>query len=367
MSGDASAHFEGILHVPPNQEIADNEQKPPVKRSWRRKYRKMRAQFEDTMNMSNQLIKDEYKAIALARRLQEQNDQILDLLLDINETSRIPSFLRYDLRSPSPSRSALPPLETPDPEAIQRRIQELRADMVAQVITPEEFAHKMDQLNSSQSVLTKPSSLADMAATIPHSTKVPDPLPEGLMLGENCPGYYSPDHEEEYLLALDSLLDSPTQYDANAHDGKPLRIPNTQSVPTEKDLTLRNPDSVYNWLRKHQPQVFLQDKDPHHHENLSEKSSAKPANAPSGQRGKRGSAVLVNTPGPKAEQDLLDEEIGFIPESGKGGSRAKRERDDDGAYRPKGGSSRGGKRKREGAGGEEGGKRKKGRASGGGD
>lgn len=40
----------------------------------RRKYRKMRAKFEDTMNQSNQLIKDEYKAIALARRLQEQNE-----------------------------------------------------------------------------------------------------------------------------------------------------------------------------------------------------------------------------------------------------------------------------------------------------
>lgn len=36
----------------------------------------MRIKFEDTMNASNQLILDEWKAQALARRLQEQNEQV---------------------------------------------------------------------------------------------------------------------------------------------------------------------------------------------------------------------------------------------------------------------------------------------------
>lgn len=40
----------------------------------RRKYRKMRAKFEETMAASNQLIMDEWKTQALARRLQEQNE-----------------------------------------------------------------------------------------------------------------------------------------------------------------------------------------------------------------------------------------------------------------------------------------------------
>ena len=34
----------------------------------------MRAKFEETMSTSNTLIKDEFGAIALARRLQEQNE-----------------------------------------------------------------------------------------------------------------------------------------------------------------------------------------------------------------------------------------------------------------------------------------------------
>ena len=34
----------------------------------------MRVKFEDTMNTSNTLIRDEFRAIAVARRLQEQNE-----------------------------------------------------------------------------------------------------------------------------------------------------------------------------------------------------------------------------------------------------------------------------------------------------
>ncbi|KAF2193742.1 hypothetical protein K469DRAFT_619019 [Zopfia rhizophila CBS 207.26] len=330
-------------------EQTDDCQKPPVKRSWRRKYRKMRARFEDTMNASNTLIKDEYKAIALARRLQEQNDQILDMLLDINETARIPSFLRYDLREASPSDSVLPSLETDhDPEAVRRRINEFRENMVNGLITTEEFAQKSDQLRNSQTIPTT-RSLASLVAKIPHTTEAPDPAPEGIILGDHAPGYMSPNHEEEYLLATDTILADPTAYDPNAHDGRPLRIPPSQAVPNDKELSLRNPDSVYNWLRKNQPQVFLQDKDGQHHENLSEKSSARPAIAP-GRGGKRPSAVSATTPGPKTDQEMLDEEIGFIPETGTGagkGRRGNKGDDNDSAYRPKGGSSRPAKRKRE--------------------
>jgi hypothetical protein len=34
----------------------------------------MRAKFEETMSTSNQLIKDEFRAMAVARRLQGQNE-----------------------------------------------------------------------------------------------------------------------------------------------------------------------------------------------------------------------------------------------------------------------------------------------------
>ncbi|KAF2468464.1 uncharacterized protein BDR25DRAFT_265126 [Lindgomyces ingoldianus] len=367
MASDSAALLEGQLHAATHPESADTTQKPAVKRSWRRKYRKMRAKFEDTMNTSNTLIKDEYKAIALARRLQEQNDQILDVLLDMNEATRLPAHLRFDLRHLSESDPAVSSREADaDPDAVQRRIVDLREELVAGLITPEQFAQKVDQLHAAQPVIPK-RTLASLEANTPYSTEVPVPAPEGIILGEHAPGYMSPVHEEEYLLAIDAVLENPAAYDPNAHDGRPLRIPPTHPIPNDKELSLRNPDSVYNWLRKNQPQVFLQDKDPHHPENLSEKSSARPGNVP-GRGGKRPSAVSTSTPGPKTEQDALDEEIGFIPETGTGSTKRRRggDKDDDPAYRPKGGASRPAKRKREdGDPVGKGGRKKANRASGG--
>ncbi|KAF2003677.1 hypothetical protein P154DRAFT_543726 [Amniculicola lignicola CBS 123094] len=343
MASEARPQPEGELpDAPPPDAAADDAQQPPVKRSWRRKYRKMRAKFEDTMVESNNLIKGEFKAMAISRRLQEQNDQILELLLDLNDSPRLPAHLRFDLRTLAESDANHPEaVLRVDPDTVQRKLQELRNDLANSVISAEEYAQRADQLHNAPPVPPL-RSLARLEGTVPHTTEVPDPLPEGLLLGEDAPGYMSPAHEEEYLLATDMALADPA-YDPNAHDGRPLRTATTANpMPSEKDLTLRNPDSVYNWLRKHQPQVFLQDKE--HPENMSEKSSARPANAPG--RGKRPSAVS-GTPGPRTE-DAAEEEVGFIPESGTGSVKGRKLKDaDDSAYRPKGGSSRSGKRKRE--------------------
>ncbi|OCK74957.1 hypothetical protein K432DRAFT_437754 [Lepidopterella palustris CBS 459.81] len=363
---DIKARLEAQAAALPDS--GDPASKAPVKRSWRRKYRKMRVVFEDKMNQSNNSYREEFKTAALARRLQEQNDQLLDLLVDINDAGRIPGYLRFDLRSPSPSESVIPSLEAdadPDPIAIHNLIREARAEMVAGLMSPEEFA-KLESKLSCRSLDVGPKSLAILAAQVAHTSELPDPVPEDLQIGDNAPGYLTPNHEEEYLLSTDAALADSTIYDPSAHDGRPLRT-TTHPLPTDKELTLRNPDSVYNWLRKHQPQVFLQDKDPHH-ENASEKSSARPAAEKHGQGrggGKRPSAVSASTPGPKTEQDILDEEIGFIPETGTGSAKSRRNNKDDEPYRPKGGSSRPAKRKREDG---ESGKsaRKKSRASGGG-
>lgn len=216
--------------------------------------------------------------------------------------------------------------------------------MIKGAITPEEFAHKADQIHRAPPIIPN-RSLSRLEALVPHSTQVPSPPPEGLLLGDHAPGYMDSMHEDEYLLALDTALADPSVYDPDAHDGRPLRIPPSRPIPTEKELSIQNPDSVYNWLRKHKPQVFLQDKD-HHPENVSEKSAARQGGG-SG-KSKRGASGV--TPGPKNEPEGEDE-LGFIPETGTVTATAKGRRaarlDDDQAYRPKGGSSRGSKRKRE--------------------
>jgi hypothetical protein len=269
----------------------------------------------------------------------------MELLLSMNDTARLPAPLRYDLRSLAEIEASDPTLPTePDPELIQRRLHELREDLASGFITPEEYARRTERLHNSQQVQPL-RTLANLEATVPHTTHAPEPPTEGLDITENAPSYMSPSQEEEYLLALDMLMAEPN-YNPDSHDIRPLRGA-MHPPPSEKDLTVRNPSSVYNWLRKNQPQVFLQDKDPQHAENMSEKSAARPANPGArnnnnnNNNNKRQSAAH-GTPGPKTDHE--DEEPGFIPETGKT-KKSKGGDPDDGAYRPKGGSSR--KRKRE--------------------
>ncbi|KAL1594571.1 hypothetical protein SLS60_010332 [Paraconiothyrium brasiliense] len=311
----------------------EGAEKAPVKRSWRRKYRKMRVRFDETMTTSNDLILSEWRSNAVARRLREQNDQILDILLNMNDSARLPANLRVDLREQA-EIDAKPTIE--DPELVHQRLNSLRTELANGIITADEYTRRAEDLHNSQTIQLS-RSLVGMEANIPHTTEAPKPPVEGLDLSETAPGYMSPTHEEEYLALLDQAFADP-----NAFDARPIRIPSSHPPPTDKDLSVRNPDSVYNWLRKHQPQVFLQDKDPQHPENMSEKAAPR-ANA--GARGKRQSAA-AGTPGPKTDHE---EDDGFDPESGAAGKGGRKSKggENDSAYRPKGGSSRAPKRKRE--------------------
>lgn len=141
-------------------------------------------------------------------------------------------------------------------------------------------------------------------------------------------GFPGPREEERYLEGLDSYLAG------TAPTSRPF-APSTlrsgeRSGEKDREMALKNPVSVYNWLRKHQPQVFLQDNEAH-----SEKQSTRTATS---RASKRASAV-------KQEPDLYDED-GIALDVGSG-SRGKRKRDDDGGYRPKGGNGRPVKRKKE--------------------
>jgi hypothetical protein len=63
----------------PQSEINSNAQpstdKPKYK-SWRKKYRKMKAHFDDVLKENNTLFVEEQKLDALNKRLQEQNEYV---------------------------------------------------------------------------------------------------------------------------------------------------------------------------------------------------------------------------------------------------------------------------------------------------
>jgi hypothetical protein len=135
-------------------------------------------------------------------------------------------------------------------------------------------------------------------------------------------GYFTPEHETEYYLALDAKL---------GDEAAAVQLARMPDRPTfaerERDLTIRNPASVYNWLRRNQPQT-LQD-----NELASEKSASRPSNQRSSKR----------APAQRKDEDMYDEDGAETHPTPKN----KRKREEDTGYRPKGGSSRSKKKKEE--------------------
>lgn len=320
------------------------------------------------MRDSNRFFDEEQHATRLARRLQEQNEyysplkalgtqllnhiarsQILDLLLDINESTRVLPHLRYDLRSPTPDASAVPALEADlspygpsEIESTRAALDEAKQDLYTGQITPAAFKSMEMELNA---ILNRTNSLSNLSRVQHTTLKIvsAEEMPNDL-LQEAPIGYMTPSHEDEFLSAIDIYL-------ANLPPEAPLMLPRPFR-PTdrerEKDAQLRNPVSVYNWLREHRPKVFLQDPRPEEKESAPEKvpsvsESAGPKSSPkppaSGTAKRRSAAVLKQEVEP--EPEILDDEGNVI-----GGAvidppapKNKRKRDDD-AYRPKGGSSK---------------------------
>ncbi|KAL9105071.1 MAG: hypothetical protein Q9163_000084 [Psora crenata] len=314
-------------------------------RSYKKKFLKLRHAFRDKMRESNTLCDDERRAKQIAWRLQEQNDQLLDLLLDINDSNKIPPYLRYDLSDgaavpelmPDRSPSAYQDLQNP-----QLALHEAKLELQSGHIDLQSYKEQEAALSA---IIGRSQSLNNLCKTS-HSTLQcvpPDLVPADLT--ENTPtNYLSPTHEEEYLSAVDAYLDAPHPVE------QPL--PQPPPKPTERDrereIQLRNPMSVFNWLSHHRPKVFLDD-DPSHDKpaKVPRRASPKPpgatqALARSNVKREKAGALL-----PKPEEEVLDEDgfvTGAIVEEGGGSGRKRKRGQEDDAYRPKGGGSK--KRKR---------------------
>lgn len=263
------------------------------------------------------------------------NSQLLDLLLQVNESSRISPCLRYDLRSPTPSESAVPALE-PDLAPINLNdigeargaLENAKNDLMMGKTTPKSYGNLVIELNE---VINKPKQLSQLKA-VPHTVLEsipPHALPHDINASVPA-GYLSPNHEEEYLSTLDAALELSELGAQRPPSSHPIR--SNERHEKEREVAVGNPVSVHNWLRKYQPQVFLQDND-----LLPEKPVSRPTT--SSRAPKRSSIV------PKQELEIIDDEGYLISGSLEGSSKNKRKREDE-PYRPKGGSSRSTKKKK---------------------
>lgn len=156
--------------------------------------------------------------------------------------------------------------------------------------------------------------------------------------------FLTADDIDEYLYELDSRLKLPP---------KPTLAPSAigKEVPNPAaNFALRNPTSVYNWLRRHAPKTFLQDlekekeKDKSKDKDKDDRHGDKDDDGGKQKRKAGGSARTKRQSAASRKEKEAAESMDWDDDAGYDAPapapKNKRKRDDDGGYRPKGGSSR---------------------------
>ncbi|KAI0389537.1 hypothetical protein F5Y17DRAFT_448579 [Xylariaceae sp. FL0594] len=280
----------------------------PSYKSWKKKYRKMRITFDQKMRDSEELHAMELKAINTSRRLAIENDRLLDLLLDINESPQIPFEKRIDLNLDEDDDDDA--TDSDNSDATQKPAKSLKK-LIQDVphLSYEEYVERFPQIREE----------LEPADPLTHPTS-----------------FLNADAIDEYLYELDERLQlkpkptlAPSAHGRGANTNSPAHF------------ALRNPTSVYNWLRRHAPKTFLQDleKDKDKDDRDKDDGKRRKSNPPR----KRPSAAAARKEREKeaAESMDWDEEVEFDAPT-----KGKRKRVEDGGYRPKGGSSRPAKKRK---------------------
>ncbi|KAI0134569.1 IEC3 subunit of the Ino80 complex, chromatin re-modelling-domain-containing protein [Xylariales sp. AK1849] len=299
-------------HSHDDTQMADSK---PSYKSWKKKYRKMRLQFDHRMQQSEDLHRLEQKALRTAKRLAIENDRLVDFLMDINDSPQIPPERRIDLSlndddddddndtedeadtSPKPSKS------------LKRLIEETPHNSFA--ATVEHYPEVLEDLQP----------------------KDPEVYPTSFLKADDIDTYLA---EVDMRIGLKAKPAVPPPSQSNT--------PNTSAA----NFALHNPTSVYNWLRKHAPKTFLQDlekdkekdKEKDHDNGHSEKAEGGNKRKSGANRGTKRPSAASRKEVEKGEPMEWDEEATRDNNTNYGSLRGKRKRDDDPGYRPKGGSSR---------------------------
>ena len=291
-------------------------------KSYRRKYRKAIIKFELEMRKSNSLFRDQQRLVDISQRLAEENDQMLSLLLEMNSHPQVPARLRYDLREPSAVEQ---PTKHIDIDEAAVALRSARHKVFKGELLQADYEQFEQSLLDTVEFAPRRSYAALLKSNPLESNPVGNPDLSGSLAG----GLLSAKQEEQYLHSLDLYCTRQVaipRSHALSNLGTRQSMTQDKQNEREREYQLKNPVSVYNWLRKNQPQVFLQDPD--------EKQKA----AASSRKSKRESLAKKN------DLELYDEEGVPIEVNG---SKNKRKRDDDGGYRPKGGNPRPTKRRKD--------------------
>ncbi|KAI1262733.1 hypothetical protein F5Y18DRAFT_397139 [Xylariaceae sp. FL1019] len=284
----------------------------PSYKSWKKKYRKMRITFDNRMRESEELHSIEQRAIRTAKRIAIENDRLLDLLLDINDSPQIPFERRIDLTVDDEEDEDA--TDNEDSENAQKPTKSLK-----------KLVQQVPHMSYSAYISKFPEVADDI------DPKNPDTHPIAFL---------SADDVDEYLWHVDASL---------GLEPKPSRAPcAVDPAPTnpQANFALKNPTSVYNWLRRNAPKTFLQDlekeKDKDKDDRDKDDGRKRKGTGTRGGRKSTGGRKDKEREKQRDKGDGMDWEEELAYDAPKG----KRKRDDDGGYRPKGGSSRPAKKRK---------------------
>ncbi|KAE8350959.1 IEC3 subunit of the Ino80 complex, chromatin re-modelling-domain-containing protein [Aspergillus coremiiformis] len=294
-------------------------------RSFKKKFAKLKVKFELGMRESESLIREELRIQDLSKRIQEQNDQLLETLLEFNDSLHISPDLRYDLSAPgddlfrpTPEREVSPSHN--DPSVTSSTLKNAKAELAVGSMTVEHYRDLENDVKRNGTFA--PRMQYTSLIRIPHTQPQTEDNQSGGIDSDFDIGFFTPEHVTECYLTTDAKLgDESAVLQLSRAPDKP------SFIEREREAALRNPISVYNWLRRNQPHIFLQD-----NENASEKSASRPSNLRTSKK------TAPNQP--RKDEDIHDDDSVLMDTGpGSGGSKGKRKREEDAGYRSKGGSS----------------------------
>ncbi|KLU86450.1 hypothetical protein MAPG_05463 [Magnaporthiopsis poae ATCC 64411] len=277
-----------------------NDRSKGSHKSFKRKYRKMRDHFDRKMRDSEELYRREQKAIDTNKRIAIEIDRLLDMLLDLNNAPQIPPDKRFDLSLPNR------PKDMPDEPILP--IDRPRRAGVGDDDAPrpgKSFAELLEMVphhKYAAAALLFPDVVSDLeAGTEGFPGAIIDPSQ-----ASHPASFLTADDIDNYLWEVDRRvaqrrrdLDAPALpqlptlapkalvalQEASGNNGTAINgatnsrkgerggdgrsrgaaaaaaaaATDEAMSAASRDFALRNPTSVYNWLRKHAPKTFLQD------------------------------------------------------------------------------------------------------------
>lgn len=242
--------------------------------------------------------------------------------MEFNDSIHVPSNLRYDLNTAAEDAPKEGP-STDEVTAASQKLRDAKSEMQNGTLDVARYRDVEGAIKRSKAF--GPQQRYDELVKVSHTAP---PAGEAAAANlEHSLGFFTPEHETEYYLAMDARL---------GDESAILQLSRAPDRPTfterERESALRNPVSVYNWLRRNQPHIFLQD-----NEASSEKSGSRPSNLRTSKK--------PPTTQPRKDEETNDDESSIVD---NGPVKGKRKREEDAGYKPKNSRSRA-KKKDEGA------------------